>query len=75
MCYGETDNQVWPCPRRLHVAACLVNPESILAINNQRLLIMWGQDRNAKHVNDAWILHVQSMTWKKVSNIMVNVQC
>jgi hypothetical protein len=27
--------------------------------------VIWGQGEDAKHVNNSWILHVQSMTWKQ----------
>lgn len=30
------------------------------------LIVLWGMDNNSDPINDAWILNVNSLTWKKV---------
>ena len=64
--YKPQDQQKWPIPRGLHSAACLVDPQSVEAYTEQRLLVLWGQGPDAKHVPDIWVLHIHTMTWKEV---------
>ena len=65
--FKPVQDEKWPCARGLHAAACLVDPESKIAEEEQYVIVVWGQGVDAKHVPDIWILHVQSMKWKEVS--------
>lgn len=34
-----------------------------------KLLVLWGMDNDGDPINDAWILNVNTLTWKKVSAV------
>ena len=53
--------------RGVHATTCLVDPESELAASEQQIIVFWGDGKDAIHLPDIWILHVQSRTWKEVS--------
>jgi hypothetical protein len=54
--------------RGVYSATCLVDPESELASTEQRIIVFWGDGKDAIHLPDIWILHVQSRTWREVWN-------
>lgn len=59
-------DQPWPVARGVHATTCLVDPESELAASEQRIIVFWGDGRDAIHLPDIWILDVQTRTWKEV---------
>ena len=59
-------DQPWPVGRGVHATACLVDPESELATFEQQIIVFWGDGKDAIHLSDMWILHVQNRTWKEV---------
>lgn len=38
-------------------------------LTKQRLLVIWGQDSNDDPITDTWILHTDTMSWLKWSNL------
>lgn len=69
--HSPQPEQKWPSARAVHSAACLVDPLCDDAYTQQQLLVLWGEDSNAIHVKDIWILHIYTMTWKEVSFVIV----
>ena len=63
----KSPDQVWPIARGVHATACLVDPESDAAATDQRIMVFWGEGKDAIHLSDIWILHVPTMTWKEVA--------
>ena len=61
-----SSDQTWPEGRGVHSTACLVDPESELAAANQQIVVFWGDGKQAIHLPDIWLLHVQSRTWTEV---------
>lgn len=72
---GPSVDQQWPVARGVHATACLVDPESDLAPEHQQIIVFWGEGLNAIHLDDIWLLHVASMTWKKVFLIIFIFNC
>lgn len=68
---GPSANQQWPTARGVHATACVVDPESDLAPEHQQIVLFWGEGLNAIHLEDIWLLHIASMTWKKVCVIIL----
>lgn len=62
-------DQPWPVGRGVHATACLVDPESELAFSHQEIAVFWGDGKDAIHLSDSWILHVQNKTWKQVATV------
>ena len=72
----------WPDIRSLHTAVCLVEPSSIPGPNQaagsgrhrgassaaeQKLLVLWGQDREGDQLSDCWVLSLKDFGWEKIS--------
>lgn len=62
----SSPDQAWPAPRCLHSSACLVEPDSEMAALHQQLITFWGKGSDNKHVEDIWILHIASTTWREL---------
>ena len=59
-------DELWPIPRSFHTAVSLHDPDNILSLQEPKLLVFWGMDRETEPINDAWILNVDTMKWEKV---------
>ena len=70
-------NELWPCLRSLHSAVCLLDPDFIppprddhecdhSSLFEQRLLVIWGQNKLSDQIDDAWILKTNSLKWEQL---------
>ena len=77
------NDQQWPCERSLHTGVCLLDPMSLPSPTTcsssnlddlygnqfqQRLLVIWGQDKDSDPINDTWILNVKSLKWERLKS-------
>lgn len=56
-------NWLWPHLCTTHAE----EPEPFLAVKEQHILMLWGQDSNGDQITEAWILHTNSMAWQQLS--------
>lgn len=61
----------WPAPRFGHAVASLYDPEE--NPENPTVVLVGGCTCSDIH-NDAWLLSVNNLEWKKVNAILINKQ-
>ena len=66
-------DEPWPAGRTFHTSCCLVDPMEVENLRkkyvkvSQKILMLWGKGNDDKHCQDAWLLDVDTMSWKLVS--------
>ena len=62
----------WPKRRSVHAACAIVDPNLSTEDScspQPKLFVLGGADNDGYTINDAWILDVNSTTWKEVKII------
>jgi len=69
-----------PTPRSFSTLTPLVDPELVGEwlcnhgpIMTQRMVMLWGKNRDQQICNEAWILDMESFIWMEVDHLFLTV--